>query len=202
MYDSSDLDAGSDTDGGDHDEPEWRRPAGLFVLAPIDGPAADLVHALQRRFDPKMAAAHRPHVTLIGSSGVGPIRPGTPIEDVRAALDAVAREMPPLTLAFGAPTRFMQSNIVSLPFDPHGPLRTLHERLARSGLPVGPARFTFTPHVTLSFYPTLTRDRARELLGVRIDEPARLTRLTVSATDDPLPPKVLYEVALGSTALS
>jgi len=183
-------------DTHDEDEPEWRRPAGLFVLAPIEGPAGDQVHALQRRYDPKMAAAHGPHVTLIGSSGVGPIRPGTPIDEVRAALDAVARASPPLSLYFGAPTRFMQSEIVSLPFDPHGPLRALHERIVRSGLPVGPARFTFTPHVTLSFYPTLTRERARELLAVRVTEPAELRRLIVSATDDPFPPKPIYEVAL------
>jgi hypothetical protein len=50
--------------------------------------------------------------------------------------------------------------------------------------------------VTLSFYPTLTRERARDLLSLRIDDPAVFTTLTVSATDDPMPPQPLFDVPL------
>jgi 2'-5' RNA ligase len=174
----------------------WRRPAGMFVLGPVGGPAADVVHALQRRYDPKLAAAHWPHVTLTGSSGVGPIAPGTPVDRVRETLQSIARTTAPLALAFEPPTRFMQTNIVSLPLDPHGPLRALHDRIAASGLPFGPARFTFTPHVTLSFYPTLTRDSARALLALRVTEPGMITRLLLSATADPFPPTILADVPL------
>jgi 2'-5' RNA ligase len=174
----------------------WRRPAGMFVLGPVDGPAAEVIYELQRQLDPKLAAAHLPHVTLTGSSGVGPILAGTPVERVREALEAVARETAPLPLRFEPPTRFMQTNIVSLGLDPHGPLRALHERIARSGLPFGPARFTFTPHVTLSFYPTLTRESARRLLALRVNEPGVITRLVVSATADPQSPTMLVQVPL------
>jgi 2'-5' RNA ligase len=174
----------------------WRRPAGMFVLGPVDGPAAEVIYELQRALDPKLAGAHLPHVTLTGSSGVGPIVAGTPVERVREALEIVARGTPPLPLRFEPPTRFMQTNIVSLGLDPHGPIRALHERIARSGLPFGPARFTFTPHVTLSFYPTLTRESARRLLALRVNEPGVLTRLVVSATADPQSPTMLVEVPL------
>lgn len=179
-------------DGG-----RWRRAPGLFVLGAIGGPAADAIHALQRRVDAKLAAAHRPHLTLVGSSGVGPIAPDIPLDRVRAVLTTIASSTTPIPLRFGAPTRFMQSEIVSLPLDPHGPLRGLHDRLASSGLTFGPVRFTFTPHVTLSFYPTLTRARAQSLLAVRITEPAVLSHLIVSATDDPHPPRVLATIPLG-----
>jgi 2'-5' RNA ligase len=174
----------------------WRRPAGMFILAPVDGAAGDVIHALQRRFDPKLAAAHRPHLTLTGSSGVGPIAPDTPLDHVREVVAAIAENMPAVALRFEAPTRFMQSNIVSLPLDPHGELRVLHDRLARSGLAFGPARFTFTPHVTLSFYPTLTRERARDLLAVRVSEPGLVRRFLISATNDPFPPKILADIPL------
>jgi 2'-5' RNA ligase len=187
--------------GADDDElPDggrWRRAAGLFVLGAIEGPAAESIHALQRRVDPKLAAAHRPHLTLVGSSGVGPIAPDIPLARVRAVLTAIAARVAPIPLVFGAPTRFMQSEIVSLPLDPHGPLRQLHDRLASSGLAFGPVRFTFTPHVTLSFYPTLTRARAQSLLAVRVVEAAVLSDLIISATDDPLPPRVLATIPLG-----
>lgn len=171
-------------------------PTALFVLTRVEGPAADQIRDIQQRYDPKLAAMHAPHLTLAGSSGVGPIVGSVPVEEVRAALERVASGTPPLSLPFGRPKRFMQTEIVSLPLDPHGPIRELHDRIARSGLMFARARFTFTPHVTLSFYPTLTRERERELLSVRIDEPAEFTTLTVSATDDPMPPQPLFEMAL------
>jgi 2'-5' RNA ligase len=172
-------------------------PNGLFVFTRVEGPAADRIRELQRRYDPKLAAMHAPHLTLAGSSGVGPIVGSVPIEDIRTAMTRVASATQPLSLPFGPPKRFMQTEIVSLPLDPHGPLRELHDRIARSGLVFARARFTFTPHVTLSFYPTLTRERERELLALRIDEPAQFTTLTVSATDDPMPPQPLFELPLG-----
>jgi hypothetical protein len=135
-------------------------------------------------------------VTVTGSSGVGPITPGTPVDRVREVLESIARTTAPVALRFQAPTRFMQTNIVSLPLDPHGPLRALHERLAASGLTFGPVRFTFTPHVTISFYPTLTRDSARTLLALRVAEQGVMSRLLLSATADPFPPTILADVPL------
>jgi 2'-5' RNA ligase len=196
------VQGGDSSDAWEHDDDElpdgrvWRRPAGMFILGPVDGPAGDVVHALQRRYDPKLAAAHRPHVTLTGSSGAGPITSGTPVDRVREVLESIARTTAPIALRFEAPTRFMQTNIVSLPLDPHGPIRALHERIATSGLQFGPVRFTFTPHVTLSFYPTLTRETARALLALRVPEAGVITRLLVSATDDPFPPTILADVPL------
>jgi 2'-5' RNA ligase len=178
----------------DDEEPFWRRPAGLFVFSNVEGPAAERIRAIQLRYDPKLAAAHLPHLTLAGSSGVGPITASMPLDVVRDALRLVAAETRPIDVTFGAPTRFMQTDIVSLPLDPYGPIRDLHERIVRSGLSFSPARFTFTPHVTLSYYPTLTRERARELLMLRVDEPVRFSRLTVSATDDPAPAQPLFDL--------
>ena len=78
---------------------------------------------------------------------------------------------PPFTVRFQPPMRFMQSTVVVMPIDPNGPIRALHERIKSSGLSYEPPRFTFTPHCTLSFYPELDRERLRELLRVRFDEP-------------------------------
>ena len=178
---------------------DWRRPAGYFVLAPIAGAAAGLVRALQLRYDPKLAAGHPPHLTLSGSSGLGPIAPGTPPEELHRRLAAVASVTPVLTLPFGPPHRFMQTNVVSLPLDPHGLIRALHDRIARCGLPFGPSRFTFTPHVTLNLYRTLTLEAMRELLAVRVREPAIIDRLIVTATDDPRPPRTVLELPFCAT---
>jgi 2'-5' RNA ligase len=176
---------------------DWRRPPGFFVLAPIGGAAAAIIRELQLRYDPKLAAGHPPHLTLSGSSGAGPIIPGTPPEELQWRLAEVARASVPLSLPFGAPHRFMQTNVVSLPLDPNGPIRALHERIVRCGLPFGPSRFTFTPHVTLNLYRTLTPETMRALLLARVREPAVIDRLIVTATDDPRPPRTVLELALG-----
>jgi 2'-5' RNA ligase len=191
---------GADWSTSDTDDEDWQRPAGIFVLAPIGGGAVDAIRELQQRYDPKLAGAQPPHVTLAGSSGVGPIRAGTSVGELRRRLEPVARETPVLTLPLGLPRRFMQTRIISLPMDPHGPLRTLHDRIARSGLPFGPARFTFTPHVTLNLYRTLSRDTLRELLAERLHDPVILDRLVLSATDDPYPPRTLLELPFGPQA--
>lgn len=194
------LDEPDDEWAWEEDLPEsgrdWRRPQGIFVLAPISGAAGARIAALQRRYDPKLAALNAPHITLVGSSGVGPVVAGTTEATLRAALEPIARTTPPVVAPFGRPTRFMQTNIVSLHLDPHGPLRELFERIKASGLRFGPVRFAFTPHATLSYFPTLDRTRERQLLAERVPEPAIIDRLELSLTNDPQPPKKLFELPL------
>jgi hypothetical protein len=143
-----------------------------------------------------MADMYAPHVTLAGSSGVGPIVPGTTAAAIRAALLPVTLGTPVLSVTFGAPHRFMQTNIVSLPLDPHGPLRALHDRIATSGIPFLQARFTFTPHVTLSFFPELDRETTRALMRLRVADAAFFDRLVVSRAAESGKPRVLFELPL------
>jgi 2'-5' RNA ligase len=83
-----------------------------------------------------------------------------------------------------------------LPIAPHGAVRALHDRLARSGLPFGPAKFTFTPHVTLSYYATLTGDQIRQLLKEQVREPLIIDHIQCSLLAEPAPPVVLCELPL------
>lgn len=170
---------------------------GIFVIAELDGAIGDRVHALQERFDPKLAKEAPPHVTVIGSSGAGAIAPDTSVDALRAAIHPIAASTSPLVLRFGKPIRFLQREIVCLPLDPHGALRTLHERLRTSGLSFAAARYPFTPHCTLSFYPTITAESLKEMLRVREDGEWTLRTLRVYHTRDPQPPTLLFDVHLG-----
>ena len=174
---------------------------GIFVIAELDGAIGERIRALQERFDPKLAAESPPHVTLIGSSGAGPIPPETPVAMLRDAIVPVAASTPPLPLRFGRAMRFLQREIVVLPLDPHGPLRDLHERLRNAGLPYANARWPFTPHCTLSFYPTLTPDTLRQLLAIREDREWTLRTLRVYHTHDPQPPTLLFDAPLEGAPL-
>jgi 2'-5' RNA ligase len=147
---------------------------GIVVMSELRGEIADWLLSIQRQYDPRLAAELPPHITITGSSGMGPISPSTSDEELRSALDAVARSTPPFTVQFQPPTRFMQSTVVVMTIEPHGPVRALHERIKSSGLAYEPPRFAFTPHCTLSFYPELDRERLRELLRVRFDEPVTI----------------------------
>jgi 2'-5' RNA ligase len=169
---------------------------GIFVLAPIGGEAGERIRALQAEYDPKLARESPPHVTLAGSAGLAPSLHDAQRERLLEEQPEIEAESAPLELPFQTPHRFMQTNIVVLPLDPHGALRRLHDRIAASGLPFARARFTFTPHATLSFYPTLAPERFRELLAMRFDEPAIIDRLTVYYTRDPQPAVKLVELPL------
>jgi 2'-5' RNA ligase len=170
--------------------------SGIFVIAELDGAIGERVHAIQERFDPKLAAESPPHVTLIGSSGAGPIPVETTVESLRRAIEPVTASTPPLALRFGPPMRFLQREIVVLPLDPHGPLRALHQRLKDSGIPFAAARWPFTPHCTMSFYPTLTQETLRPLLAMRENEVWTLRALRVYHTREPQPPTLLFDAPL------
>ena len=144
---------------------------GIIVMSELHGDVAERVRAIQQKFDPRMAAELPPHVTIAGSSGMGPISPATTDEELRDALEPIAAETPPFTVRLSPPVQFMQSTVVTLQIDPNGPIRALHERIKLSGLSFEQPRFTFTPHLTLSFYPELDRQRLRELLRFRLTEP-------------------------------
>ena len=177
---------------------------GVFIIAPVMGPTRERIAAIQRQYDPKLAGESAPHVTLIGSSGTGPIDPGTSPAHIREVLEPVLAAAEPLLLPFSRPERFPGTNVVALPLAPYGPIRALHDRiadaLARGGIATARGRFTFTPHATLSFYPTLPAHRVRELLALRFADVAVLDRVEVSYTRAPQRPVTWWERPLGAVS--
>ena len=171
--------------------------SGIIILSELRGPLRDRILDIQRRFDPRLAKGVPPHVTITGSSGIGPIATDTPPAKLRAALEPIARETQPMTLSFQRPMRFMQTNVVVLPLDPNGPLRALHERIMNSGLTYEQPRFTFTPHVTLSFFRELSFADEREILRVHVDEPVTIDHISAHRTVDITNTTKLLELDLG-----
>ena len=173
---------------------------GIFIISELGGAARSLIRELNLRFDPRLARYKAPHVTITGSSGVGPLPASVSKTELWDKLAPIASTTDPLTLELGPPHRFMGTDIVVLPLDPHGPLRVLHDRIASSGLPFGSARFTFSPHCTLSLYPTLTSEAERALMAVRIREPIVLERITAYQALDPQPARLVLDLPLGPGA--
>jgi 2'-5' RNA ligase len=169
---------------------------GIFILAELPAEIADRVRAINERYDLKLARYKPPHLTITGSSGAGPIPPSVSVEEMREKLEPITSDTAPITLSFQPPQRFMQTNIVVLPLEPHGPLRTLHDRIITSGLPFTRARYTFSPHSTLSLYQSLDEKAIRELLKTRIPEPFVISAIQLYHTRDPQPSRKLLELPL------
>ena len=157
---------------------------------------AERIRAINERYDPKLFRYRPPHITLAGSSGAGPLPPSVSVEEMRERLEPIMRDTAPITLSFQPPQRFMQTNIIVLPVAPYGPLRLLHDRIITSGLPFTPARYTFSPHCTLSLYQSLEGKAIRELLKTRMPEPFVISAIQLYHTRDPQPSRKLLELAL------
>jgi 2'-5' RNA ligase len=173
---------------------------GIITMVELHGAIAERLREIQHRFDPRMVAELPPHITISGSSGMGPISPETTDAELRAALEPVAASTSPITVMLEPPMRFMQSTVVVMPIDPHGSIRALHERIKSSGLSFEQPRFTFTPHVTLSFYPELPRERLRELLRVRIAEPVRIDSIQAYRSIDLTKTQKVLDLSLTGTS--
>jgi 2'-5' RNA ligase len=169
---------------------------GIFVIAELPGEIADRIREINERYDPRLARYRPPHITLTGSSGAGPIPPSVTVDEIRGKLKPIAGNTKPITLSFRPPQRFMHTDIVVLPIEPHGPIRALHDGIITSGLPFTQARYTFSPHATLSLYQSLDPKSIRELLKTRMPEPFVINAIQVYHTRDPQPSRKLLELQL------
>jgi 2'-5' RNA ligase len=176
-------------------------PSGIFILGELSGSVADEIQAIAERYDPKLARWHRPHITIAGSSGLGPMAADTPVELMRERLKPITDFTAPIELVLEKPERFPATEIVVLPVSPRGALRELHDRIGASGLHFARPRFAFSPHVTLNLYKTLTRDALGALLAVRIKEPVVLDRLRLYYTSEPNVSRLLLELPLAGQPL-
>lgn len=178
---------------------------GIVVIAELSGETAKRILEVQQQYDPRMAAELPPHLTLIGSSGLGPISVRTSPESLREALLPATDSTAPMTLRFDPPMRFMQSDVVVLPLDPNGAVRTLYEgmaeRIRAARIVAERARFTFTPHCTLSFYPELSSQAVRELLSMRFSESFVIDAVQVYRAAGPVGTQELFELRLRGTVV-
>lgn len=167
---------------------------GIFIVADLIGPEADRIAELQRELDPKFAGLFRPHVTLTGSSGAGVLPADLDLEVLESAMTSVAEQTVPFNFVFGPPERFPATNIIMLPLPVHGPVRWLHDRLVKSGLPFGVPKFAFTPHCTVHFFRTMTDAAWERAKKFRVHGPIRIERMQAYLAREPQPARLVCEV--------
>jgi hypothetical protein len=147
---------------------------GIVVMFELAGALRERLRELHMMYDPRLAAELPPHITITGSSGMGPIAPETTDDELRQALEPVAGDVAPSAIRLEPPTR-----------------------IKASGLLYEAPRFTFTPHLTLSFYPELTRQRLRELLRFRVSEPVLIDGMQAYRAKDVARTQRVLELPFG-----
>jgi 2'-5' RNA ligase len=172
---------------------------GIFITAELPGALASRIHEVQEKHDPRLAREFPPHVTIVGSSGAGPISPDTPREVLERVVRGVTDRLSPVAARFEPAMRFIGREIVVLPLSPRGAIRELHDALKMSGLSFETARWPFTPHCTLNYYATLTPDRLASLLAVREPEPWEIAVLRVYHTRTDQRAELLFDAPLNGS---
>lgn len=114
-----------------------------------------------------------------------------------AVLDEVAASTAPITTRFG-PVLHWPPSLFVLRYEDEEPFRTLHERIAGSGIRFGPIPHPSTPHTTLRSREDPTDSERQDLLNLRIPGPFRLDTMSVyeGGAGDPIWIRLLHRVRL------
>jgi 2'-5' RNA ligase len=133
-----------------------------FIVAEISEPVRSQVQAMRDSLN-TLTARLPVEITLAGSSGVGPIPPGTDLSLIERHLDRILPGIAPFRARFSAIRSFPGTFVFYLePFD-RWPFDHLHQELRTSGIPFSGSRWPYNPHCTLRGGEPLTADAAVEL---------------------------------------
>jgi 2'-5' RNA ligase len=133
-----------------------------FIVAEIPEPVRSQVQAMRDSL--KTLTAKMPvEITLAGSSGVGPIPPGTDLDLVQRHLDRTLRDVSSFRVRFSAIRTFPNTAIFYLETFDRSPFDQLHQELRVSGIPFSKNPWPYNPHCTLRGGKPLSADEAVEL---------------------------------------
>ena len=133
-----------------------------FIVAEIPEPVRSQVQAMRDSLN-TLTAKLPVEITLAGSSGVGPIPPGTDLSLVQHHLEQILPHFSPFRARFAAIRSFPNTAIYFLePFD-RAPFDQLHQALRDSGIPFSANQWPYNPHCTLRGGKPLDAAAASEL---------------------------------------
>jgi 2'-5' RNA ligase len=141
----------------------YRLPA--FVVLEIPSPVREAIQSLRDSL--ATSAARLPvEITVAGSSGVGPIPPGTDRDKTEEALKPVLAGLKPFPARFQEIRRFPNTNIFYLAPQERQPFDQIHEALKTSGITFAPNHWPYNPHCTLRGGPMTDSNPAEAILNL------------------------------------
>lgn len=119
-----------------------------YIVAEIPEPVRSAVQTLRDEF--ASATAKLPvEITLVGSSGVGPIPVGTDLSLIATEMARIFAIVPPFEVSFAGFRVFPGTSLVYLCPTDRTPFDNIHETLRYSNIPFSQSAFPYNPHCTM-----------------------------------------------------
>ena len=124
----------------------YRLPA--YIVLEIPPPVRGVIQLMRDSLG--TPAARLPvEITVAGSSGCGPISPGTSKNQTEDALKSVLAGLKPFRAQFEEIRRFPNTNIFYLSPQDRQPFDRIHGSLKGCGISFSPSPWSYNPHCTL-----------------------------------------------------
>ncbi|SRR5581483_574068 len=141
----------------------YRLPA--YIVLEIPEPVRGVIQSMRDSLG--TPAARLPvEITVAGSSGVGPILPGTGKQETEEKLKSVLAGLKPFRMRFQEIRRFPNTDIFYLAPWERQPFDRIHESLKASGIAFAPSPWPYNPHCTLRGGLMNERASAEDILGL------------------------------------
>jgi 2'-5' RNA ligase len=154
-----------------------------YVVAEIPKPVRSKVQALRESFGTPTALLPV-EITLLGSSGVGPIPAGTSIRAIQEQIDFLFGRIAPWDVTFAGIRVFPETAIAYLAPVDRSCFDRVHAMLRDSTLPHTESPFSYNPHCTLRSGPATPGELSRILEHPFPGEPFRIDTISVYEFDD------------------
>jgi 2'-5' RNA ligase len=145
----------------------YRVPA--FVVLDIPPPVSGVIQAIRDSLT-TLTSRLAVEITVAGSSGTGPIPPGTCKNETEAALKSALTGVKPFRVRFQGVRRFPNTDIFYLAPQERQPFDRIHEALKAGGIPFAPNPWPYNPHCTLRSGPMNDRASAEDILNLSFPE--------------------------------
>ncbi len=157
----------------------------IYFVLNIPPPFCDRVIDVRRSQKDTFFASLPAEITIAGSNGVGLLDASQSLVEAYAIIDRIAEDTAPIETAFGRVVRFPNTDVFALTLENEAPFRTLHQRVAASGIRFHDSPHAFQPHCTLRTRSPVSAADARTLLAVRVPGRFTLDALCVCRLDRP-----------------
>ncbi len=120
---------------------------GYFILD-ITSPESANIQDIRSRYD-KLTSQLPVERTVAGSSGIGPLLPGQPLENIINDVDSIIGKIKPFIFNFKRITNFPNTNIYYLEPEQREPFDNIHNIFKDLNFEYAKNLFPYNPHYTL-----------------------------------------------------
>jgi 2'-5' RNA ligase len=168
-----------------------------YIVLDLPKSIASTIHKIRAEQGDDFQASMPNEITVVGSSGVGPIAQDQDPDEFFKIIDEIAATTPPITVSFDKVHRFPGTDTVVMKLKNETLIQSLHQRFVESGIKFQDIDFAYEPHCTLRSKSPLTDQEMEELSKLKIEGDFTLQTLSVYAM--PPPGKLLHTVQLSSS---